>query len=215
MRCTSCLMSRTLWSVLVYRSYRLNHNPKHIHDIPVPLVWTFPATAGSFPNRSVSTICLRNNLLNGDFSFGKNKEHRQRASFRDMKDVYYIDASSKTTRCFPKLFEVLKPNAFNGMSVKLAAQVLSHSVAAARRTAINTQQLTSTTAVDTSQLLEAFNETFDKLNSRNLNDPGSRLQWKRPSLKIRKLSNCIRKYAEAVLHRKKKQATMFWLDVLR
>lgn len=64
----------------------------------------------------------------------------------------------------------LKPNAYQKMSVKLAIQVLSSSVAAEIKTCVRTKQLKSKSALDTENFLENINNCFDTLNSKDLYD---------------------------------------------
>ena len=58
------------------------------------------------------------------------------------------------------------PNAFLKMSVRLATQVLSHSVAATIRTCISTGQLKNTTAENTAEFVDFMDQLFDSLNSK-------------------------------------------------
>ncbi|KAB0803465.1 hypothetical protein PPYR_00435 [Photinus pyralis] len=109
---------------------------------------------------------IRNNLLDGDFLYEGN-----RVSFNDIKEVFNIDARSKTGKSLPKLTNIhMNPNAFQKMHVKLAVQVLSYSVAATIRSAIDTGELKSLTANSTAVFVELINNVFDVLNSRQLFD---------------------------------------------
>lgn len=54
------------------------------------------------------------------------------------------------------------------MTVKLATQIFSHSMASALRTCISTAELKSKTAFDTPDFIDFMNNLFDCLNSRNL-----------------------------------------------
>jgi hypothetical protein len=54
------------------------------------------------------------------------------------------------------------------MCVKLAVQLLSHSMSSAIRTSAETGQLCSKTAIDTADFIEFMNNLFDCLNSRSL-----------------------------------------------
>lgn len=54
------------------------------------------------------------------------------------------------------------------MSVKLAAQIFSHSMASAIRTCISTTELKSNTASDTADFVDFMDKLFDCLNSRNI-----------------------------------------------
>jgi hypothetical protein len=105
---------------------------------------------------------IRNNLLTHNFSF-ENKT----ISFNDVKKLFELDSNSTTTRAVPKLSPAhIKPSNFQKMNVALAAQVLSHSVAAGLRTAVATKQITTDTALHTADFLEKLNSIFDALNSR-------------------------------------------------
>lgn len=105
--------------------------------------------------------CMRNNFLNNCFVYdGKFIQ------FSDIKKVYDIDSNSKTGKCLLKLTDKhLNPNSFEKMSVKLAAQLFSHSVAAAINVAVRTGELVSTTGLNTSYFVETINNLFDALNS--------------------------------------------------
>lgn len=51
------------------------------------------------------------------------------------------------------------------MRVKLAVQLLSHTMATIIRTCIETDQLKSSTAKDTADFIDVINKLFDCLNS--------------------------------------------------
>lgn len=89
---------------------------------------------------------IRNNLLNGDFVFNKNKI----ASLKNIRAAYDID-SKNIARSMIKITPVhFNPNAFQKMNCKMAIQLLSHSVSAAIKTCvIATTELKSLTALDT------------------------------------------------------------------
>ncbi|KAF2893047.1 hypothetical protein ILUMI_13117 [Ignelater luminosus] len=57
------------------------------------------------------------------------------------------------------------------MRVKYAAQIFSHTVSAAIKTASITKEVNSVTALDTADFIENINDIFDALNSRVLHDP--------------------------------------------
>ncbi|KAK9728642.1 THAP domain [Popillia japonica] len=108
---------------------------------------------------------IRNNLLDADFIYDNKK-----VSFGDVRVVYSIDKASKTGKALPKLSDIhINPNNFQKMNVRLAVQVLSHSVSAAIRTAKETGELNTATADNTANFIELINDTFDILNSRILN----------------------------------------------
>lgn len=105
---------------------------------------------------------IRNNLLNGDYV--KNQE---RISFLDVIAAYNIDKKSTKSRCLLKITQQhIQPNNFQKMNVKLAVQVLSHTMAAAIRTCIATKEIVSLTAPNTANFIDLCNKTFDALNSR-------------------------------------------------
>lgn len=109
--------------------------------------------------------CLRSNLLNGDFLL----ENSKVIDFNDIKFIYNLDQQSTTARALLKITEAhLNPSNFQKMSVKLATQVFSHSVAAAIRVALETGQLKSNSAKYTADFVEIIDNAFDALNSRNL-----------------------------------------------
>jgi len=56
------------------------------------------------------------------------------------------------------------------MNCKLAIQVFSHTVSAAIKTCVGTNQLISPTALDTADSFLEMNNLFDALNSKNLYD---------------------------------------------
>lgn len=105
--------------------------------------------------------CIRNNFLNNRF-VGRNKLIK----FSDIKSVYEIDNKSSTGRCLLKLTNKhINPNAFEKMNVKLAAQLLSHSVACAIKVALRTGELVSATGENTANFVDTINYLFDALNS--------------------------------------------------
>lgn len=109
---------------------------------------------------------IRNNFLTNDYVNGEEK-----MSFQDIRSTYDIDKSSNVSRSLTKLTERhMNPNAFQKMTVSLATQVFSHSVAAAIKTAKETKQLTSDTADATAKFVQVVNHMFDALNSRNRYD---------------------------------------------
>lgn len=125
--------------------------------------------------------CVRNNFLNSHFLY---KERT--IQFLDIKKVYEIDSNSKTGRCLLKLTEKhLYPNAFEKMSVKLAAQLLSNSTAAALKVAVRSGELSSITAENTAYFVETMNNLFDALNStqfRSVNPYNRVLSEKNPQV---------------------------------
>ena len=105
---------------------------------------------------------VRNNLIKYSFRFG---EHV--ASWEDIEAVYSRDAALPI-RSVPKLTEKhIRPNNFNKMKVKLATQVLSHTVAATICTYVSVGALPSS-AMGTAEFIEKFDSTFDCVNSASL-----------------------------------------------
>ncbi|XP_045479777.1 uncharacterized protein LOC123684528 [Harmonia axyridis] len=104
---------------------------------------------------------IRNNFLHNNFML-----NGQYICFSDIKKVYDIDKKSSTGKALLKLTDKhLNPNCFQKMNVKLAAQLLSHSVYAAIMTALRTGELVSATAENTARFVETINNLFDALNS--------------------------------------------------
>lgn len=98
---------------------------------------------------------FRNNLLNGQYLYGGNY-----ISFTDIKKVYELD-KGKTCRALVKLTDKhIYPSTFQRMNVKLATQVLSHSVASAIRTCIETGQLNTNSARHTADFIGNFYNKF-------------------------------------------------------
>lgn len=107
---------------------------------------------------------IRNNLQDSDFRFGN-----KIISFKDIVKVYNIDKCNTKCRALPKLTDAHIFTKFGQkMSVKLAVQVMSHSVAAAIRTCIETGELDSESAKNTADFIEFIDQLFDSLNSRTL-----------------------------------------------
>lgn len=76
---------------------------------------------------------------------------------------------NKKIRALLKITDAhVKPNSFQKMSVKLAAQVFSHSMALTKRICVSTAELKSDTASDTADFIKFTDRSFDCLNSRNL-----------------------------------------------
>ncbi|CAI6371260.1 unnamed protein product [Macrosiphum euphorbiae] len=113
---------------------------------------------------------VRNNLLTGNIVINKNGQ-KKIIDFEDFRNTYKIDKTSKTARALCKIDERhLYPNAWQKMNCKLAIQVFSHTVSAAIKTCVGTNQLISPTALDTADFFLEMNNLFDALNSKNLYD---------------------------------------------
>lgn len=92
---------------------------------------------------------LRNNLLSHDFV-----DEGKIVSFGDIVKLFEIEKQSGSTRAAHHLTPShISPNNFQKMSVSLAAQIFSHTTAAALKTAVATGQLKTETALDTVSLL--------------------------------------------------------------
>jgi hypothetical protein len=105
---------------------------------------------------------VRNNLMKYSLRFG---EHV--ASWKDIEAVYGRD-SALPIRSAPKLTEKhIRPNNFNKMKVKLATQVLSHTVAATICMYVSVGALPPS-AMGTAEFIERFDSIFDCVNSSTL-----------------------------------------------
>lgn len=108
---------------------------------------------------------FRNNLLQNNFV-----NDEQEISFQDVRAVYTID-QSKTCKAMTKITERhINPKGFQKMSVKLATQVFSHTVASCIKTCVATGELKSATALNTADFITRLNNTFDALNSSSFHD---------------------------------------------
>lgn len=122
--------------------------------------------------------CVRNNFIAHDFLL-----NGKFIRFSDIKKVYELDKQSDTGKALIKLTDIhLNPNNFQKMSVKLAAQLLSHSVYAAIKTALRTGQLVSITGENTAFFVKTVDEMFDALNS-------TRIYSKKPCNRVLSLDN--------------------------
>jgi len=94
----------------------------------------------------------------------------KKAQWQHIKDVFYAGLSS-SFRMLPKLTEKHLNNLqfSTKMKVKLAVQILSHSVAAALNTSIAKNE-SSSEAAATSEYCQRFNDLFDHLNSSSSKD---------------------------------------------
>lgn len=87
------------------------------------------------------------------------------ADWKYIDELYTLEKTSTTARATKLSKKHLAPNTFEKMSVKLAAQVMSHTTAAAMKTAIECGQI-SEDAKGTASFLENMNHLFDAMNSR-------------------------------------------------
>ena len=102
---------------------------------------------------------VRNNLMKYSLRFDQNV-----AKWKDIEVVFEKD-SSLPIRSTPKLTEKhIHPNNFQKMKVKLATQVMSHTVAAAICMYVSLGLLPPT-AMGTAELIEKFDSVFDCVNS--------------------------------------------------
>lgn len=100
---------------------------------------------------------LRNNLLTGDFILDD-----ERISLKDIKQCYAIDRKAMGARTLLKITPThLEPNPFQKLSVKLAAQLLSGTVARTMKAAMG--ELNSTTALSTANFITKIDQLFDAL----------------------------------------------------
>ena len=105
---------------------------------------------------------VRNNLMKYDYHF-ENKV----ASWRDITAIYEFD-SKNSIRCCPKLTNThISPHGFQRMKVKLATQVMSHTLSAAMLMAVS-GGLLPPSAAGTAELVANFDKIFDSLNSTSL-----------------------------------------------
>ena len=108
---------------------------------------------------------IRNNLISYNFHV-----EDKVASWKDIEALYKID-SNNAIRCCPKLTSKhMYPNSFLKMKMKLATQVLSHSVAAALMMAVSGGLLPAS-AAGTAEMVSKFDEIFYCLNSSTFNTP--------------------------------------------
>lgn len=117
-----------------------------------------------------------------------------RATIRDIDAVFELDELSNSVRAMPKItHEHMRPGPFNKMNCKLAIQLLSHSVSAAVKTAVNTGQLKSESGIATAGFIAMVDKTFNALNSKSLYDchPGKRA--------LSKTNSDIMKYLKEVV----------------
>ena len=102
--------------------------------------------------------CVRNNLMKYCFIFGQYV-----ATWKDIEDLYEKD-SALPIRSAPKLTEKhIHPTNFNKMRVKLATQVLSHTVAASLCMYASLGGLPST-VMGTGEFVLKFDSVFDCVN---------------------------------------------------
>lgn len=98
---------------------------------------------------------FRNNLLNGNFLYKGNT-----ISFEDIKAVYQLDKGKKS-RALKKITDVhVNPSTFQRMNVKLATQVLSHTMASAIKTCIETGELISKSAKHTAEFVGKISSNY-------------------------------------------------------
>ena len=109
--------------------------------------------------------CVRNNLKTCNFIFDNRV-----AKWSHIRDMYNKD-KKRQIRLAPKLTDIhINPNNFQKMRVKLAAQVLSRTVASAINTYVDLN-LSDIAARDTADFLNKVDTLFDILNSSTLRSP--------------------------------------------
>lgn len=107
----------------------------------------------------------RNNLLKHSFHFEGKK------TSWEYIDTFYKNDKKQFYRCAPKLTDShLHPSNFEKLKVRLASQVLSHTVASGMNMSISLGVLPSE-AFATVETIERFNNLFDMLNAFSLRDP--------------------------------------------
>ena len=148
---------------------------------------------------------IRNNLLNGDFIFNKNKI----VSLKNIRAAYDID-SKNIARSMIKITPThFNPNPFQKMNCKMAIQLLSHSVSAAIKTCVATKELQSLTALDTAHFIEIVNNMFDSANSKNLYDPNPNrkpMSDRNPQV-LENLENANKLFKDTTCHKTKNITT--------
>lgn len=109
---------------------------------------------------------IRNNFINYDIKF-----HSGVARWADVQMLYELESQSSIRFC-PKIKAVhINPPPFTKMRVCLAAQVLSHSCAAAIHTYVDLQKMPRE-SVQTAVFLQEVNDMFDMLNSTHIGATG-------------------------------------------
>lgn len=94
---------------------------------------------------------FRNNLLSGNYI------HFDKViSFDVIREVYKIDRNKKCRALIKLTDKHINPSVFDRMNVKLAVQVFSHSVAAAIRTCVDTQELKISSAAATADFIGKY-----------------------------------------------------------
>jgi len=107
---------------------------------------------------------IRNNFIESNFKKGDIV-----ISFNDIVQTYNIDKKNNKSRALLKNTDAhIRPNSFQKMRVKLAAQVFSHTMSSTIRTCISTKELKNETANNTADFVEFVDKLFDCLNSRTL-----------------------------------------------
>jgi hypothetical protein len=114
---------------------------------------------------------VRNNLLTYDFVIDN-----KTISFKHIEQLYDVDCKN-VLRFVPKLTKGhIELNNFKKMNVKLATQVLSHSVASGIRCYIKLKQM-APEAEATADFVEKINRLFDIMNSNSFH---AKNKWQKP-----------------------------------
>lgn len=107
--------------------------------------------------------------IRGNFKSGAFTLHGQPVEWEHIKELYDID-SKKKIRMVPKLTaKHVQLPPFSSMSVPLAAQLLSHSVAAALSTLADLGRIEKDAHV-TAEFIDNFDKLFDTFNSSQMHD---------------------------------------------
>lgn len=102
---------------------------------------------------------LRNNFSNLKLNFSVEGNP---VSWKDVIDTYKIDQKSSTTKAMVKITNThMNPNNFQRMRVKYAAQIFSHTVSSAIKTAHATSEVRNVTTPHTAKFIEDINKIFD------------------------------------------------------
>lgn len=106
---------------------------------------------------------IRNNLMTKTFNYELSDSKPRKAQWKHILQFYRAD-TRRTSRMAPKLSKShIFVKDFSKMKVKLAVQVLSHSVSAGIKTLVSLKQLPPE-ANDTSLFVREIDELFDLLN---------------------------------------------------
>ncbi|GBN06819.1 hypothetical protein AVEN_43887-1, partial [Araneus ventricosus] len=89
------------------------------------------------------------------------------ANWKHIEELYEMDSKDEFSACRKLTKKHIAVSGLKKMNVKLAAQVLSHSVAAALNLYVAAQRIESN-GIDTARFLKKMDTLFDTVNSRTL-----------------------------------------------